>query len=37
VDTLKHLLVVDDEADIADLVLYNLKKEGFAVDAASDG
>jgi phosphate regulon transcriptional regulator PhoB len=37
VDTLKHVLVVDDEADIADLVLYNLKKEGFAVDAASDG
>ena len=36
-DTLKHVLVVDDEADIADLVLYNLKKEGFAVDSASDG
>jgi phosphate regulon transcriptional regulator PhoB len=37
VDTLKHVLVVDDEADIADLVVYNLKKEGFAVDSASDG
>ena len=36
-DTLKHVLVVDDEADIADLVVYNLKKEGFAVDSASDG
>jgi len=37
VDTLKHVLVVDDEADIADLVLYNLKKECFAVDSAPDG
>lgn len=36
-DTQKHILVVDDEADLVELVSYNLKKEGFAVDAASDG
>jgi phosphate regulon transcriptional regulator PhoB len=33
----KPVLVVDDEADIAELVSYNLKKEGFSVDTASDG
>ena len=33
----KHVLVIDDEADIADLISYNLKKEGFLVDSASDG
>jgi len=33
----KSILVVDDEADLVDLVSYNLKKEGFAVDAAADG
>jgi phosphate regulon transcriptional regulator PhoB len=33
----KHLLIVDDEADIVELVTYNLKKEGFIVDSASDG
>jgi len=32
-----HIIVVDDEADIVELVSYNLKKEGFLVDAASDG
>jgi phosphate regulon transcriptional regulator PhoB len=37
VDTPKHILVVDDEADLVELVSYNLKKEGFAVDTASDG
>ena len=36
-DTPKHILVVDDEADLVELVSYNLKKEGFAVDTASDG
>ncbi len=30
------ILAVDDEADIAELVSYNLKKEGFAVSTASD-
>jgi len=29
--------VVDDEADLVELVSYNLKKEGFIVDSASDG
>jgi phosphate regulon transcriptional regulator PhoB len=33
----KHLLIVDDEADIVELVSYNLKKEGFIIDSASDG
>jgi phosphate regulon transcriptional regulator PhoB len=33
----KHILIVDDEADIVELVSYNLKKEGFVVDSASDG
>jgi len=37
VDTPKNILVVDDEADLVELVSYNLKKEGFIVDSASDG
>lgn len=32
-----HILVVDDEADLVELVTYNLKKEGFTVDSASGG
>ena len=36
-ENVKHILIVDDEADIVELVSYNLKKEGFTVDAASDG
>ncbi len=36
-DTAKQIFIVDDEADIVELVSYNLKKEGFSVDAASDG
>jgi phosphate regulon transcriptional regulator PhoB len=32
-----RILVIDDEADLVELVLYNLKKEGFGVDSASDG
>ncbi len=35
--TVKHILVVDDEEDLVELLLYNLKKEGFSVDSASDG
>jgi len=35
--TTRNVLVVDDEADLVELVSYNLKKEGFAVDSASDG
>jgi phosphate regulon transcriptional regulator PhoB len=33
----KKILVVDDEADIVELVSYNLKKEGFTVDPALNG
>lgn len=36
-DTPKHILVVDDEADLVDLISYNLKKEGFSVDSSLDG
>lgn len=36
-DAPKHILVVDDEADLIELVSYNLKKEGFTVDSASGG
>jgi phosphate regulon transcriptional regulator PhoB len=37
VDTPKYILVVDDEADLVELVSYNLRKEGFIVESASDG
>jgi phosphate regulon transcriptional regulator PhoB len=37
VDSPAHILVVDDEADLVELVSYNLKKEGFRIDSASDG
>ena len=33
----KHILVVDDEARIREVLLYALKKEGFAVTAVADG
>ena len=33
----KRILVVDDEADILELLKYNLKKEGYDVKAVSDG
>lgn len=36
-DPPKYILVVDDEADLVELVSYNLKKEGFNVDSAFDG
>jgi DNA-binding response OmpR family regulator len=33
----KHIIVVDDEADIVELIRYNLSQEGFLIDAAFDG
>lgn len=37
-DTSKYrILVVDDEPDIVEFLSYNLKKEGFQVDTASNG
>ena len=33
----QHVLVVEDEADIQELLCYNLKKEGYLVDAVSSG
>ncbi len=32
-----RVIVVDDEADLVELVSYNLTKEGFVVDSAADG
>jgi phosphate regulon transcriptional regulator PhoB len=36
-DAPKHILVIEDEADLVELISYNLKKEGFNVDSAMDG
>jgi two-component system alkaline phosphatase synthesis response regulator PhoP len=33
----KKVLVVDDEADILELLKYNLKKEGYQVKAVNNG
>jgi two-component system alkaline phosphatase synthesis response regulator PhoP len=33
----KHILAVDDESDILELVSYNLKKEGYEVTCVSNG
>jgi two-component system alkaline phosphatase synthesis response regulator PhoP len=33
----KPILIVDDEPDIRDLISYNLTREGFSVDTASNG
>jgi phosphate regulon transcriptional regulator PhoB len=33
----KKILVVEDEADISELIVYNLKKEGYEVSSAADG
>jgi phosphate regulon transcriptional regulator PhoB len=37
IDNMRDILVIDDEADIVELISYNLKKEGFSVDYAYDG
>jgi two-component system alkaline phosphatase synthesis response regulator PhoP len=34
---MESVLIIDDEADIRDILAYNLKKEGFAVHTASNG
>ena len=34
---MKHILVVDDEKPIADIIKYNLEKEGYKVIVAEDG
>ncbi|MEW6054126.1 MAG: response regulator transcription factor [Nitrospirota bacterium] len=36
-ESLKHILVIEDEADLVELIAYNLRKEGFAVDSSSEG
>ena len=33
----EHILVVDDEREILELVTYNLKKEGYRVTAVGSG
>lgn len=33
----EHILIVDDEPDLVDLVEYNLRQAGFAVSSAGDG
>ena len=33
----KKILVVDDEKSIADIVKFNLEKEGYTIDLAFDG
>jgi DNA-binding response OmpR family regulator len=33
----ERILVIEDEADIVDLLRFNLKKEGYEVDTAADG
>ena len=34
---LQKILVVDDDADIVELLEYNLQKEGYTVETASNG
>ena len=33
----KHILVVDDEKDLVELLVYNLKKSGFETSTAHSG
>ncbi len=33
----EHILIVDDEADIRELIAYNLQKEGYRISTASSG
>lgn len=34
---MSHILIIDDEQDILDLLSYNLKKEGYSISTALDG
>ena len=36
-EPLKHILIIEDEADLVELIAYNLRKEGFSVDSSPDG
>lgn len=36
-ETISRILVVDDEPSITEFISYNLRKEGYAVEIASDG
>jgi two-component system, OmpR family, alkaline phosphatase synthesis response regulator PhoP len=33
----KHILLVEDEEDIRELIIYNLEKEGYSITACEDG
>ena len=33
----KRILIIEDEADLADLLGYNLRKAGYRADVAADG
>lgn len=35
--TTKHIVVVEDEADLAELLAYNLRREGYETDVCRDG
>ena len=35
--TAKHIVVVEDEADLAELLSYNLRREGYETDVCRDG
>jgi two-component system phosphate regulon response regulator PhoB len=35
--TTKHILIVEDEADLAELLSYNLRREGYEVEVCRDG
>ena len=34
---MKHILIIEDDPDIRELIKYNLMREGFRVTAAQDG
>jgi DNA-binding response OmpR family regulator len=35
--TTKHIVIVEDEADLAELIAYNLRREGYETDICRDG